>query len=140
MNMKSWIPVGLLFGLILLIPSCTPTEKKEVSENEVVALAPEDFKSMLASKPDAVLVDVRTPDEFSEGIIEGATNIDFKDPSFGENINALDKSKPYFVYCLSGKRSGDAAKQMQSAGFRSVYILNGGYKEWKNEGLETARP
>ena len=83
---------------------------------------------------------MRTPDEFSEGIIEGAINIDFKDPSFGEKISALDKSKPYFVYCLSGKRSGDAAKQMDSVGFKSIYLLKGGYKDWKNAGLETARP
>ena len=138
--MKNRIPFRLLFGLLLLMSGCTPAEKKEASENKIVALAPDDFKSTLASKPDAVLVDVRTPDEFSEGIIEGAINIDFKDPSFGEKINALDKSKPYFVYCLSGKRSGDAAKQMDSLGFKSIYLLKGGYKDWKNAGLETARP
>ena len=138
--MKTWIPAGLLFGLILLMPGCTPAEKKGASENKVVDLAPDDFKSMLASKPDAVLVDVRTPDEFSEGIIEGAINIDFNDPSFGGKINALDKSKPYFVYCLSGKRSGDAAKQMESLGFKSIYLLKDGYKDWKNAGFETVRP
>jgi rhodanese-related sulfurtransferase len=138
--MKNWIHFRLVFGLLLLMLSCTPAEKKEASENKVVTLAPDDFKSTLASKPDAVLVDVRTPDEFSEGIIENAINIDFKDPSFGEKINALDKSKPYFVYCLSGKRSGDAAIQMDSAGFKSIYLLKGGYKEWKNAGLETVRP
>ncbi len=137
--MKKWIPFNLLFGLLLVIPSCTSTEKK-ASENKIVTLAPDEFKSMLASTPDAVLVDVRTPDEFSEGIIEGAINVDFKDPSFGEKINALDKSKPYFVYCLSGKRSGDAAKQMVSLGFKNIYLLEGGYKDWKNAGLETARP
>ena len=138
--MKNWIPFRFLLGLLLLMPGCTSTEKKEASENKIVDLAPDDFKSALASTPDAVLVDVRTPDEFSEGIIEGAINIDFKDPSFGEKINALDRSKPYFVYCLSGKRSGDAAKQMDSVGFKSIYLLKGGYKDWKNAGLETARP
>jgi rhodanese-related sulfurtransferase len=138
--MKNWILLRLLFGLLLLMSSCTPTEKKEVSKNKVVALKPDDFKSTLASKPDAVLVDVRTPDEYSEGIIDGAINIDFKDPSFGEKINALDKSKPYFLYCLSGKRSGDAAIQMDSAGFTSIYTLKGGFKDWKNAGLETSRP
>ena len=138
--MKAVSPVGLLFGLLSLMASCTPAEKKEASDSEVVDLSPRDFKSTLASKPDAVIVDVRTPDEFSEGIIEGAINIDFKDPSFVEEINALDKSKPYFLYCLSGKRSGDAAKQMDSLGFKSIYVLKGGYKNWKNEGLEIARP
>lgn len=138
--MKPVSPIGLLFGLLLVMASCTPVEKKEGSANQVVSLSPRDFKSTLASKPDAVLVDVRTPDEFSEGIIEGAINIDFKDPSFDEKINALDKSKPYFLYCLSGKRSGDAAKQMDSIGFSSIYVLEGGYKNWKNEGLEIAHP
>jgi rhodanese-related sulfurtransferase len=138
--MNNWALFRLLFGLLLLMPSCTSTEKKEASENSIVALAPDHFKSTLASNPDAVLVDVRTPDEFSEGNIAGAVNIDFKDPSFSEKINALDKSKPYFVYCLSGKRSGDAAKQMDSLGFKSIYTLKGGYKEWKNAGLEIARP
>jgi len=138
--MKPVSPVGLLFGLLLLMANCTPAEKKEATDSEVVALSPRDFKSTLASKPDAILVDVRTPDEFSEGIIEGAINIDFKDPSFGEKINALDKSKPYFLYCLSGKRSGDAAKQMDSVGFKSIYMLEGGFKDWKNAGLEIARP
>ena len=138
--MKNLSSIGLLFGLFLLLPNCTPTDKKEGSEREVVTLSARDFKSTLASKPDAVLVDVRTPDEFSEGIIEGAINIDFKDPSFGEKISALDKDKTYFVYCLSGKRSGDAAKQMESAGFKSIYLLKGGYKDWKNEGLEISRP
>ena len=115
--MKNLSPARLFFGLLLLMASCTPAEKKEASDTGVVTLSPRDFKSTLASNPDAVLVDVRTPDEFSEGIIEGAINIDFKDPSFSEKINALDKSKPYFVYCLSGKRSGDAAKQMDSSWF-----------------------
>jgi len=138
--MKPVSPVGLLFGLLLLMASCTPAEKKEGSDIEVVALSPRDFKSTLASKPDAIVVDVRTPDEFSEGIIEGAINIDFKDPSFGKKIDALDKSKPYFLYCLSGKRSGDAAKLMDSVGFKSIYMLEGGFKNWKNEGLEITRP
>ena len=138
--MKTLSPVGLLFGLLLLMSSCTSTEKKEASDNGVEALSPRDFKSTLASNPDAVLVDVRTPEEFSEGTIEGAINIDFKDPSFSEKINALDKTKPYFVYCLSGKRSGDAAEQMDSVGFKTIYTLKGGYKDWKNEGLEIARP
>ena len=138
--MKAVLPVGLFFGLLFLMTSCTPAEKKEAPDSEVVALSPRDFKSTLASKPDAVLVDVRAPDEFSEGIIEGAINIDFKDPSFGEKVNALDKSKPYFLYCLSGKRSGEAAKQMDSVGFKTIYTLKGGYKDWKNAGLEIAHP
>jgi rhodanese-related sulfurtransferase len=138
--MKPLSPVRLLSGLLLLMASCTSAEKKEASDNEVVALSPRDFKSTLAAKPNGVLVDVRTPDEFSEGFIEGAINIDFKDPSFAEKINALDKSKPYFLYCLSGKRSGDAAKQMDSVGFKTIYTLKGGYKDWKNAGMEIARP
>lgn len=129
--------------LMLVFGSCSTGEKKESaesSERSIVALAPRDFQSKLSSDSDAVLVDVRTPPELSEGMIKGAVNIDFKDVAFTEKIKKLDKDKPYYVYCLSGKRSSDAAKQMESAGFKKVYTLKGGYEEWNAEGLETVHP
>jgi len=137
--MRNLRALNLLLGLIFLV-SCTASEKREASNNEIVNLEPRDFEAKLSSLPDGVLIDVRTPEEVSGGMIEGAINIDFKDPSFGEKISALDKDKPYFVYCLSGKRSGEAAKQMESAGFKNVYLLKEGYQKWTSDGLETVKP
>src|SRR5688500_2648777 len=102
----------VFLGCCFLILSCTTTEKKvrnnTTPENINESLSPQEFKSKLESTPEAVVVDVRTPEEMSSGVIDGAINVDFKDSSFTEKINSLDKDKPYFVYCLSGKRSGSA--------------------------------
>lgn len=115
-------------------------QKKEETAGKPVTLNAQDFKTKFSATPGAVLVDVRTPEEFSDGVIKGAINIDYRDVSFGKKIAALDKEKPYFLYCLSGKRSDGAAKQMQSAGFKTVYVLEDGYQGWTDEGLETAKP
>lgn len=77
------------------------------------------------------LVDVRTPEEFAEGYIKGAVNVNFKKRTFPDYINAIAKDKPVAVYCRSANRSGKAAIIMQSLGFKNIYDLDGGVKAWK---------
>ena len=130
----------LSFLLIsLILASCGGKESVKNSDGADTApigLTPQEFKSKLASTPDAVLVDVRKPEELSEGMIDGAINIDYKDSSFTDKIQTLDKTKPYFLYCKSGKRSGDAAREMEKLGFENLYVLEGGIKNLEDEGLE----
>ena len=71
-----------------------------------------------------VVIDVRTPAEYAAGHIVGAQNIDVEAADFGSKIALLDKDAPYLVYCHSGRRSGNAATQMASAGFTD--IVDGG--------------
>ena len=79
------------------------------------------------------IVDVRTPEEFTEGHIAGARNINVFDIDFvDEAEKALDKSKPVAVYCRSGKRSSDAAKILAENGF-NVTNLEGGILAWKEQ-------
>ncbi len=133
----------LFIGIVFCVMSCTSGGKNESdhpADGHTVVLGPQEFKSKLSATPDAVLIDVRTPEEVSEGIIEGAVNIDFKDPAFAEKINALDKEKPYYVYCLSGVRSNDAVKIMEEKGFKDVYTLKDGLRNWTKEGLEIVKP
>lgn len=132
----------LLVGFMLVMYACSPSEKKgdEASDSQTVILEPLEFKSILEKTSEAVLIDVRTPEEAAEGVIEGAVNIDFKSPDFTEKIATLDKEKPTFVYCLSGKRSGDAVKQMEAAGFKYIYTLKDGLRNWKDQGLGTTVP
>jgi rhodanese-related sulfurtransferase len=94
------------------------------------------FKSHLADSKEEVLLDVRTPAEFAGGSIEGAINIDFKAADFEQKIGELDKTKTYFVYCLSGIRSKKAADRMSELGFESLYVLNGGYSAWTEKQSE----
>jgi rhodanese-related sulfurtransferase len=84
------------------------------------------FMEVYASTPNAVLIDVRTPPEFVSGHIENAINIDFQDDSFPSEIQKLDPSKTYFVYCRSGSRSEQAISEMKASGIQNIYELRGG--------------
>ncbi|RZT00182.1 rhodanese-related sulfurtransferase [Aquimarina brevivitae] len=82
------------------------------------------------------LIDVRTPEEYAEGHIYGAVNINFLDDNFEELIEQVDKSKPVAVYCGKGGRSAKCASYMKKAGFTKIYDLNGGITEWKYKGKD----
>ena len=92
------------------------------------------FASKVEAYPPVCLVDVRTPEEFSEGHIMGAVNYDWYDSLFVDNISAAyDKSAPLYVYCRSGKRASEASAALAKAGFE-VYNLEGGYISWTEAG------
>ncbi|CAM2009132.1 rhodanese-like domain-containing protein [Acanthopleuribacter pedis] len=80
---------------------------------------------------DGVLLDVRKPNEFQEGHIEGAQNIDFYSETFKDDLDELDRNKTYLVYCRSGGRSGRTSDLMKKMGFQRVYDLRGGIIAWK---------
>ncbi len=84
-------------------------------------------------KPGQILIDVRTPEEVAEGKIEGAQEIDFMAPDFKAQLEALDKSKDYVMYCRSGGRSGKAAELMLELGFTRVTNITGGFMEYTQE-------
>lgn len=67
-----------------------------------------------------IFLDVRTPEEIAEKSLPGSTNIDFRSPSFLGDLQKLDKSLSYKVYCRSGNRSGQAVQMMQSLGFQDA--------------------
>jgi rhodanese-related sulfurtransferase len=93
------------------------------------SLSGSEFKARFRSTPGAVLLDVRTPGEFRNSSIRGARNISYYAPDFRKRISELDKRKAYFVYCLSGGRSGSACSRMSDMGF-TVYNLRGGINSW----------
>lgn len=79
---------------------------------------------------DIQLIDVRTPEEFTQGHLEGALNYDINSEEFESQISTLDKHKPVMVYCLSGGRSASAAQLMAGKGFVEVYNMQGGIMKW----------
>lgn len=79
----------------------------------------------------AIMIDVRTPEELKNGVIAGTeVFINFYGGNFEEEISKLDRSKAYIVYCASGNRSGKAANLMLNKGFTNVYNLQGGISQW----------
>ena len=78
-------------------------------------------------KGGAVLVDVRTPEEYDQGHLEGALNIDWFAPDFASQWEGIDKDQTIYVYCKVGGRSAKAAQKLDSLGYRHVVNLTGGY-------------
>ncbi len=84
--------------------------------------------------PDFVIIDVRTPEEYQSGHIQGAVNYDIYSADFKTAIGALARDKKYLVYCLTGIRSASAVKIMKDLEFREVYDLEGGINGWTSNG------
>lgn len=80
------------------------------------------------------LIDVRTPEEYSDGHILNSKNIDFLDENFELYIQKLDKKSPVIVYCQSGGRSAKSALKLLSNSFVKIYDLDGGFSKWLSEG------
>lgn len=90
-----------------------------------------EWAEQLAHDHNAFILDVRTDEEVEEGIIPGATQIDiYQGPGFLEQIEKLDKTKNYYVYCRSGNRSGQACAIMNNVGFQNTFNLSGGFMNW----------
>ncbi|NVN95634.1 MAG: thioredoxin [Bacteroidetes bacterium] len=98
-------------------------------------LNPADFQKKMNELTKAPIIDVRTPNEFNQGHLKNAINININDVNFSNLINKLDKNKPVFVYCLSGARSTNALNQMHNQGFNVIYNLAGGMMKWRAAGL-----
>ncbi len=94
----------------------------------------ETWRNQLAKDENAVLLDVRTPEEYEEGYIPGAILANIQEPQdFMNNTQELDKSKNFYVYCKAGGRSVQACHIMDQLGFRSTFNLEGGFSVWEGE-------
>ena len=107
--------------ILLFLPISLFSQKK---------ITREEFKELI-TKGNTLVIDVRTPVEFSEANIKNAINIDYFSKSFSETISKLDKQKTILVYCAAGGRSTSACSDFKKLGFKKVYNLIGGYDDWK---------
>ncbi len=89
------------------------------------------FEKEMKITPDAIVLDVRTAWEFDSGHIEGSVHLDFFSPRLEAELNKLDKSKYYLIYCRSGARSYSACSIMASSGFAKVANMMGGLMAWQ---------
>lgn len=99
---------------------------------------PAEAKKMI-DKGQVVVIDVRTPGEWGAGHLKNAKHIDINGSSFDAQVDKLDKSKTYVVYCAVGGRSSRAATLMAEKGFKTVYNMVGGYNKWSALGYPTTK-
>lgn len=115
------------------------TAATTVATSSVVLLDPTEAHGLVATGK-AQLIDVRTPAEYAESHIEGATLIDLQAADFGQRIGELDPNATYVVYCHSGNRSAQATALMAAKGFTAVKDVDGGIAAWEAAGLPVVRP
>lgn len=119
-----------VLSLMFLLLGFTSCLKNQADGVQVLDVAKYEKKM---TQPDVQLVDVRTPEEFSEGHLENAINIDVTADDFDAKVVGLDKEKPVMVYCKSGGRSAKASARLKELGFKNISDLEGGITNWTNE-------
>lgn len=111
---------------------------KAPSNENVVVVSPQQFLQLLEADTTAILLDVRSPEEFAEGHLAGAQLLNWLDrEAFDKGAKALDKTKTIYVYCRSGRRSNEAANSLAGLGYK-VIDMKGGYLAWTEAGLPVA--
>lgn len=119
-----------VLSLVLLLIGVTSCLKNQVEGVQVLDVSKYEKKM---TQPDVQIVDVRTPEEFAEGHLENAINIDITADDFDTKIAALDKEKPVMVYCKAGGRSAKASSRLNELGFKNISDLEGGIINWNSE-------
>ena len=125
--------------LIFLLPlsALSSDDNKEGKK-----LDPAEAKTLIDQNQDNlgfVVLDVRTPEEYSSGHIENAVNIDYLSENFKEEVNKLDKNNVYVLYCGSGRRAGASVDIMEQLSFKKVYNI-GGVIQLQEAGLKLTTP
>ena len=134
------ISVGSLTALSALIASgCLSEPALGFGSEETAGFPPygpisvEEAASMIVAlrgDPGFVLLDIRTPEEVEAGHLPGALELDFRNPSFANELEKLDRNRIYLIYCRTANRTGQAFDLMTTMGFTMVYDMKGGISEW----------
>ena len=112
-------------------PQAPPTQIiEDITPQEAFNLIQENQDNL-----DFVIIDMRNPEEFTDGHIEDAINLDYRSETFQNKLSTLDRDKAYLIYCATGIRSGSALDMMAELDFREVYNISGGITQWKAEEL-----
>lgn len=140
-TLRKYFGLSFMLAFLLILSSCQPNGSGAANGDEVLNnngkkiftnIDVPSFEAKMKGE-NVVVLDVRTPSETAQGMVEGAIEVDYQALDFETKINALDKDKTYLVYCRSGKRSVGASNIMAEQGFGDIYNLLGGYKAWSAE-------
>lgn len=137
MNYTPFVMAALLGLAAVAINACASHRK--ANDNAIPTLQPKAFIERARADKRAVLMDVRTPDEYAAGHLKGARQLNYLDSAaFHQGVALLDKSHTYYIYCRSGKRSHAACLVMMRHGLR-VVDMEGGYLNWTAQGMDVEK-
>ena len=124
-TMLSFLAVAAVFSSALIADDAKPAAPVE-------NVSPDQAEKLMKDSPGLIVIDVRTADEFAEGHIKGATNVDFFGDDFAKKMAALDQTKPVLIHCAAGNRSSQALTAIKdTAKFPAIYHLKAGFSGWK---------
>ncbi|MCF8236095.1 MAG: hypothetical protein K9G67_14005 [Bacteroidales bacterium] len=124
--MKINSPFLIVAILLILTAGCSDSNFKTISQEKAVLMMEENHHNA-----DFMVLDLRTPAEYAEGHIEGAVNLDFKNECFTGSLETMDRDKTYLIHCRTVNKAGKTLDIMKELGFKEVYLMDGGFKAWK---------
>lgn len=133
--------VATLLVSVLAIIGCQNDGAKTATQT-LESIAPQEAFERIhenQNNPNFVILDVRTPEEYAAGHLEKADLLNFYSPTFANELDKLDKTKTYLVYCRTGNRSGKTLTIMASLDFERAYNVDGGITRWAAEGLPVVK-
>ncbi len=136
-----WFLLPILLALTLIVPSwADPARARETAAASALPAAGnisvQDAAALLNKAPAGLIIlDVRTPQEFREGHLAGARNVDFFGGRFEMETADLPRDATLLIYCRSGKRSAAAAETLGEAGMDRILHMYQGIEGWKDAGL-----
>lgn len=129
-----------LYLLTIVIICLAINSYQSLSDSQMRALQATDYQKSLLREKDYYLIDVRTHWEYNRSHIENAVNISYLGGKFRKSLSTLDTSKPIFIYCETAHRSPYAANILHDIGFREIYDLAGGFRQWRKQNLPYVKP
>lgn len=123
--------------LAILTAGCSNAQSEKKDGPILRDVSNVEFQQLMNSLDGALLLDVRTPEEWEEGHLEGAAHVDYwgDEKAFAKAMNSIPRDRPVLVYCAGGGRSGLTAKELAAAGHQEVYNLENGISGWEGAGL-----
>lgn len=115
------------FALVLLLSFTVVAQAQKI-----VQVTSTEASKLLAKDTKWIVLDVRTPDEFKDGHIKNAINIDINSDDAFQKIEKLNKSAKYIVHCRTNHRSGKAVAYMNTHSFKTIYQMSDGFSGWSS--------
>jgi rhodanese-related sulfurtransferase len=137
--MKKFLIALLLVGAMSISAMCAENKTNAAVTATVVTHVDAKAAAKLVAEGKVIVLDVRTVEEFAEGHVAGATNINFMASDFATQVGKLDREKTYLVHCASGGRSTRCLPQLKQLGFKQVIHLDGGFTAWEAAGNPVAK-
>ncbi len=132
--MKNLNRLFLSLTLLLVVVAC---DSKSVIDAPIKNINAEAAKVIVEQEQELVVLDVRTPEEYAAGHIDGAVNIDIMDEEFPQKVAKLDHDKIYLVHCSGNVENGRAERSMKimkNTGFGKLLNMTGGFIAWEENG------